>query len=65
VTSETQIKHEHGHDAFHAACEVADEVLMHVVAAYNAKMAAIEVWGQLHCEPANQDNAHDAECATT
>ena len=46
-------------EAFHAACEIADEVLMHVVAAYNAKMAAIEVWGQLHCEPAKQENAHD------
>jgi hypothetical protein len=47
-------------EAFHAACEIADEVLRHVVAAYNAKMAAIDVWGQLHCEPAKQDNAQDS-----
>ena len=47
-------------EAFHAACEIADEMLRHVVAAYNAKMAAIEVWGQLHCEATKQDNAPDS-----
>ena len=40
--------------------EIADEMLRHVVAAYNAKMAAIEVWGQLHCEATKQDNAPDS-----
>jgi hypothetical protein len=48
--------------ASQAAWEVADEMLLNVVASYNAKIAALAVWGPLHCEPANQDNARDAAC---
>jgi hypothetical protein len=51
--------------ASEAALEVADEMLLHVIAAHSAKMAALAVWGPLHSEPANQDNARDAALTET